>query len=140
MPVRRANAVWEGTLKDGKGSMKFGSFEGPYSFASRFEQGEGTNPEELIGAAHAGCFSQALSLELTQKGHEPKRLATTAEVHLNKKGDGFAIEEIQLSVVGEVDGIDENTFMEIANAAGQNCPVSKALDGVKISVKANLRS
>lgn len=140
MPVRKANAVWQGDLPQGKGTVSFGSFEGPYSFASRFEQGKGTNPEELIAAAHAGCFAQALSHELAQKGHTPDKIATAAEVSLEKQGEGFAITSVQLSVVGEVPGITEQEFVKTAEGASKNCPVSKALAGVQISLKADLRS
>lgn len=138
MPVRRANAVWEGDLQKGKGTMSFGSFKGPYSFASRFRQGDGTNPEELIGAAHAGCFAMELSHELAQKGHAPDRIAATAEVSLEKQGEGFAITSVQLSVEGVVPGVDEREFLKVAEEAGKNCPVSRALAGVQVSVTAKL--
>src|SRR3954453_22809300 len=98
MPARIGSAVWEGTLKEGKGTMKLGSgaYRGPYSFQSRFESGSGTNPEELIAAAHAGCFSMALAHALSQAGHPPRRVQTTAKVHLEKTADGFAIPRIDL--------------------------------------------
>src|SRR3954464_9295095 len=98
MPVRKANAVWEGGLKDGHGTVKLGSgaFEGRYSFGSRFEEAGGTNPEELLGAAHAGCFSMALSAGLGRAGFEPRRIATSAKVHLEKVGEGFKITKIEL--------------------------------------------
>src|SRR2546421_9391235 len=98
MPVRNADATWEGGLKGGKGKVKLGSgsYEGDYSFTSRFEQGGGTNPEELIGAAHAGCYSMALSAMLERAGHVPTRVHTTAKVHIEKVGDGFKITRIQL--------------------------------------------
>src|SRR5579884_3131484 len=104
MPTRNADAVWEGNLKDGKGTMKLagGAYEGPYSFASRFEQGKGTNPEELIAAAHAGCFSMALSHGLAQAGFTPKRVHTTAKVHLEKGAEGFSIPKIDLQTEAEV--------------------------------------
>src|SRR3970040_1183436 len=99
MAKRTASAVWQGTIKEGKGSVKLGSgaFEGQYSFASRFEEGAGTNPEELIGAAHAGCFSMALSAGLGRAGYTPRRISTTATVHLNKVDDAFRITSIDLS-------------------------------------------
>ena len=140
MPVRKAHAVWEGDLRKGKGTMQFGSFQGPYSFSSRFEDGKGANPEELIGAAFAGCFSMALSDELAQKGHAPERVATNADVHLEKAGEGFAIEAIHLSVQGKVPGLQEEVFKKTAEAASVNCPVAKALAGTKISVEAVLQS
>ncbi len=98
MATRKANAVWEGGLEQGKGTVSLGSgaFEGNYSFKSRFEDGQGTNPEELIGAAHAGCYSMALSVALEQAGHAPERVSTKAHVHLTKEGDGFTINKIDL--------------------------------------------
>jgi osmotically inducible protein OsmC len=140
MPVRNAEAVWEGTLKKGRGSMKFGSgaFEGTYSFASRFEDGKGTNPEELIGAAHAGCFSMAFSLFLEQAGFEARRIATTAKVHIEKVGEGFKITHIDLKTEATVQGVDEEKFRELAEAAKNECPVSRALSGTTISLEARL--
>ncbi len=140
MPIRKAEAVWEGNLKKGKGSMKFGSgaFEGSYSFASRFEQGPGTNPEELIGAAHAGCFSMALSMVLEMAGYVPESIHTIARVHIDKVGDGFKITTIELETEGRVPGIDEKVFREKAEDAKKGCPVSVALAGVEIKVQATL--
>lgn len=138
MPQRKADAVWKGDLKSGKGTMKFGSgaFEGAYSFASRFEEGTGTNPEELIGAAHAGCFSMALSNELAQAGFTPQSVETTANVTLDA-GAG-AITKINLKVSANVPDIDNDKFQEFADGAKNNCPVSKALAGVDIAVDASL--
>ncbi len=140
MVTRTAEAVWEGNLKEGKGTMSLGSgaFEGQYSFASRFEQGEGTNPEELIGAAHAGCFSMALSLGLAKDGFEPERIHTTAKVKLEKVDDGFKITHITLNTEGKVPGISKEKFQEHAQAAKEGCPVSKALEGVEIDLNAKL--
>jgi osmotically inducible protein OsmC len=140
MPTRKAEAVWEGNLKKGKGSMKFGSgaFEGKYSFASRFEEGPGTNPEELIGAAHAGCFSMFLSAVLEMAGFAPERIHTNARVHIDKVGEGFKITTIELDTEGKVPGIDEKTFRERAEDAKKGCPVSMALTGVEIRLKASL--
>ncbi len=140
MPVRKAEAVWEGNLKKGKGSMKFGSgaFEGSYSFASRFEQGPGTNPEELIGAAHAGCFSMAFSGVLETAGYVPERIHTVARVHIDKAGEGFKITTIELETEGRVPGIDEKMFREKAEDAKKGCPVSVALAGVEIKLQAKL--
>src|SRR3989454_2800686 len=117
MAKRTANAVWEGTLREGKGTVKLGSgaFTGQYSFASRFEEGTGTNPEELIGAAHAGCFSMALAAGLTKAGFNPKRISTNASVSLEKVGEAFKITTIQLDTEAEVTGIDESAFLEQAN-------------------------
>src|SRR3954462_7046311 len=108
MPVRRAEAQWEGSLQAGKGVMRLGggAYQGPYSFASRFEDGKGTNPEELIAAAHAGCFSMAFSNQLAKAGFTPKRVSTTANVHLVKGEAGFSIPTIELVTEGEVPGID----------------------------------
>jgi lipoyl-dependent peroxiredoxin len=142
MPVRRAEAVWEGNLMKGKGKMKLGSgaFEGAYSFASRFEEGTGTNPEELIGAAHAGCFSMALSLFLERAGHVPESIHTKAKVHIDKAGEGFRITTIELQTEAKVPGMDEKTFLAQAEAAKKGCPVSQALTGVEIKLNATLLS
>ena len=140
MPVRKAEAVWEGNLKEGKGKMKLGSgaFEGAYSFASRFEDAMGTNPEELIGAAHAGCFSMALSLFLGNAGYLPERISTVARVRLDKVGEGFKITKIDLETEAKIPDIDEKKFMEQAEAAKKGCPVSQALAGTEITLKAKL--
>jgi lipoyl-dependent peroxiredoxin len=140
MPTSKANARWEGTLKTGQGTMKVGSgaFEGAYSFATRFEGRPGTNPEELIGAAHAGCFSMALSLLLEQAGHPPRWIETSAEVTLGPVGDGFAITDIRLKTKADVPGMDPKAFREQAEAAKKGCPVSKALAGTKIELEAAL--
>jgi osmotically inducible protein OsmC len=140
MAQRTADAVWEGGLKDGKGNMKLGSgaWEGRYSFGSRFEEAGGTNPEELIGAALAGCFSMALAAGLGRDGHQPQNIATSARVHLEKQEAGFAITRIELTTRGTVPGIDEAAFRAAAEATKSACPVSKALAGVQISVDASL--
>lgn len=140
MPIRSAMAVWEGNLKKGKGRMEIGAgvFKGSYSFASRFEQGPGTNPEELIAAAHAGCFSMALSLELEQAGYLAEHIHTVAKVHIERAGKGFKITTIELETEGKVPGIDEKTFREKAEAAKKGCPVSMALAGVDIKLAATL--
>lgn len=138
MPVRKAEAVWEGSLREGNGVMKLGSgaFDGPYSFATRFEEEPGTNPEELIGAAHAGCFSMFLSAVLTNAGFPPKHIHTTAKVHLGQVDGAPWITKIELTTEAEVPGVDEATFMEKVEASKTGCPVSKALAGVK-EVKVN---
>ena len=140
MATRTGTAVWEGTLKSGKGNMKLGSgaFEGAYSFASRFENGSGTNPEELIGAAEAGCFSMALSLGLEKAGFPPKRIATTATVKLEQSGGSFRITTIDLETEADVPGIDDAKFQEQAEQTKKNCPVSVALSGTLINLKATL--
>jgi lipoyl-dependent peroxiredoxin len=140
MAVRFAEAQWEGNLKKGKGKVKLGSgaFEGDYSFGSRFEAARGTNPEELIGAAHAGCFSMALSMILELAGYTADRIHTTARVSIDKVGEGFKITSIELDTEGKVPGIDEKTFKEKAEAAKKGCPVSVALSSVDIKLKARL--
>ena len=142
MPVREAEAVWEGSLQDGKGTMKMasGAYEGAYSFSSRFEEGTGTNPEELIAAAHAGCFSMALSGGLSRAGHPPARVQTTAGVHLEKGEAGFSITRIHLRTEAEVPGIDDAAFQEQAETAKKNCPVSRLLTGAEITLDATLIS
>jgi lipoyl-dependent peroxiredoxin len=140
MPVRSAEAVWEGDLRGGRGRMKFGSgaFDGQYSFSSRFEEGAGTNPEELIGAAHAGCFSMAFAGALAKAGFVPTRVNTTADVHLEKVGDGNSITRIILRTQAEVPGISEEKFQEVAQGAKKNCPVSRALAAIDIGLEARL--
>jgi len=142
MPTRKAEAEWKGNLKDGKGSLKTqsGAFNGSYSFASRFEEAGGTNPEELIAAAHAGCFSMALSGGLSKAGHAPTSVRTEARVHLEKVGDGFGITRIDLSTDADVPGITEADFQEQATKAKENCPISKALKAVEITLDARLKS
>jgi osmotically inducible protein OsmC len=140
MPTRRADARWEGSLQEGRGTMRMatGSYEGPFSFESRFEEGDGTNPEELIAAAHAGCFSMALSGELGRAGYEPESVETTAKVHIDKVDAGFKITRIELETEARVPGIDESEFQQQAEAAKENCPVSQALAGADISLSARL--
>jgi len=141
MPVRTSTAQWHGTLKQGQGSMKLGSgaYEGPYSYPSRFEDGQGTNPEELLGAAHAGCFSMMLSMLLEQAGYPPTRIETLAKVFLDPvKAGGFGITHITLYTKAEVPGIDAETFNKQAMAAKDGCPVSRALAGTVINVEPTL--
>ena len=156
MPVRKAEAQWNGTLLEGNGHMKMatGSYDGPFTFKSRMENGEGTNPEELIAAAHAGCFSMAFSATVGKTGFTPrsvhttatvgkagftpKRVHTTASVHFDKVEAGFAITSIDLETEAKIDGIDEAKFQELAEAAKKGCPVSKALAGTTINLKAKL--
>lgn len=140
MPIRKADAEWFGKVTDGRGHMKLGSgaFDGPYSFQSRMQDGAGTNPEELIGAAHAGCFSMALSAVITQAGLTPTRIHTKAGVHLDKVGDAWAIPKIDLETEGEVPGIAQAKFQEYAETAKKNCPVSKLYAGAEITLKATL--
>ena len=141
MPNRSATATWEGTLKEGKGTVGVGSglWEGPYSFASRFvdEKPQATNPEELLGASHAACFAMAFSNELAKAGHAPTRVAAEAKVTLSTDG-GAHIAGIALSCQAEVPGIDEDAFATIAEQAKQGCPISKALASVPITLDARL--
>ncbi|HHP7239011.1 OsmC family protein [Longibacter sp.] len=143
MPTRKANAKWEGDLQSGNGHMavESGAFSGAFSFHSRFEDGEATNPEELIGAAHAGCFSMALSNLLAEAGHTPDRVETTADVTLEMLEDGGpTITKIHLTTEGSVPGLDEAAFQDFVDKAKVGCPVSKALAGPDITVDATLTS
>lgn len=140
MVTRTSQAEWRGPLASGEGSVRLGSggFEGRYAFSSRFEDGPGTNPEELLGAAHAACFSMALSLVLGQAGFTPRRISTTAAVDIEPSADGFAIPRIRLTTEADVPGIDLAAFTDHAEAAKRGCPVSKALTGVRISLVSHL--
>ena len=137
MPVRNAEAEWQGDLTGGKGRMRLGggAFEGAYSYSSRFEEGRGTNPEELIGAAHAGCFSMQFAGLLTKAGHAPERVHTRARVHIDKVGDGFRITRIELDCEVTVPGMDAAAAREQAEAAKKSCPVSQALGGMDIRLE-----
>lgn len=140
MPTRTANAEWQGDLQNGKGHMRLGSgaFDGPYDFRSRMGDGAGTNPEELIGAAHAGCFSMALAAQLGGAGFTPDSIKTDAKVHFGPVEGGFAISKIELDTEARVPGIEAAAFQEQAEGAKKNCPVSKALAGVEITLTATL--
>ena len=137
MAIRNASAVWNGTLKEGNGTMKLGSgaFEGAFTFSSRFEEGTGTNPEELVGAAQAGCFSMFLASVLTDAGFPPVQIRTSAKVHL---GDGPRITLIELDTEAEVPNVDEQTFLEKVETSKMNCPISLALTGPELRVSARL--
>ena len=137
MAVRNASAVWNGTLKEGDGTMKLGSgaFEGVFTYASRFEEGPGTNPEELVGAAQAGCFSMYLAAQLTEAGYPPKQIRTSAKVHLEA---GPRITLIELDTEAEVPNVDEKTFQEKVDYSKKNCPISLALSGPELQVSARL--
>src|SRR3989441_13353850 len=140
MAVRTSEAEWRGDLQSGKGVMKVGSgaYEGAYTFASRFESGPGTNPEELIGAAHAGCYSMALSNGLAKAGYTPTRVHTTARVTLDRTEQGFGITNIHLTTEGEVPGISAEEFKNQAESAKTGCPISKALAATDITLDARL--
>jgi len=138
---RSASAVWKGGLKDGKGSISTESgvlANAPYGFQARFEGGKGTNPEELLGAAHAGCFTMALTALLARQQLAPTRIHTTARVHLEQSAGGFSIPRIELQTRATIPGLDAEKFAALAADAKQNCPVSKALAGVEISLDAKL--
>ncbi len=137
MTTRTSSAEWKGTLKEGAGTMKLasGAYEGPFTFASRFESGKGTNPEELIGAAHAGCYSMFLSALITGAGFTPTRIATSATVHLT---EGPTISLIELNTEAEIPGLSEELFQEKALEAKQKCPVSKVLAATEIKLTARL--
>jgi osmotically inducible protein OsmC len=140
MPIRQSEGIWEGTLKTGQGKMRIGTggFEVDYSFPSRFDNGIGTNPEELLGAAHAGCYSMALSQLIAKAGFTPKNIHTRAKVHLDQSVKGLAISRMELDTTADVPGMDEKTFLKQAQEAKINCPVSRALAGVDISLEAKL--
>ena len=141
MPVRSSSAVWNGNLLQGSGTMKLGSgaYEGKYSFPSRFESGQGTNPEELIAAAHAGCFSMALSSELGKLGVTAESIRTTAAVSLEKTDAGFTITSVHLDLKAKIPGADKETFEKAANNAKKGCPVSRVLNA-EITLDAVLES
>src|SRR6185369_3472247 len=141
MPTRKAEAEWKGNLAEGSGRLRVGSgaFDGPYSFKSRFEEGQSaTNPEELIGAAHAGCFTMALTAQLSRAGLTPTRIHTEARVKLEKIGDAFSITEIALETEAQIPNIDDTKFQEYARGAKENCPLSKALASTPIRMTAKL--
>ncbi|RAK35482.1 osmotically inducible protein OsmC [Actinoplanes lutulentus] len=141
MPIRTASARWEGNLTEGSGTVKTGKggLQGNYSFKSRFEEGEGTNPEELIAAAHSGCFSMAFSKGLADAGFTPTSVETVAKVRMDKVDGGFGVTGIELETVGDVPGIDDTTFQKIAEGAKENCPISKLLSpGAPITLVAKL--
>jgi osmotically inducible protein OsmC len=141
MPIRTASARWQGNFTDGSGTVKTGKggLQGNYSAKSRFEEGEGTNPEELIAAAHSGCFSMAFSKGLADAGFTPTSVETTAKVHLDKTDAGMTVTRIDLETVGDVPGIDAADFQKIAEGAKENCPISRLLSpGAEISLNATL--
>lgn len=140
MPTRKAHAIWNGTLKDGSGEMSVesGSYRGSYTAGMRFGNDKGTNPEELIGAANAGCFSMAFSLLLEENGYLAESIDTDAEVTIEKSGDGFRITKVHLRTRGKVPVIDAVQFRALAEQAKQGCPVSRALTGTTITLDAEL--
>lgn len=140
MPVRSAQAVWEGSSREGKGTVRAegGGFEGPYSYGSRFEEGAGTNPEELLAAAHAACFAMALSSRLTKAGTPPQRIQASSHVAIEKVEGDWAVTGIRLEVEAHVPGASQGDFDRLAEDARANCPIARALRAVPITLKANL--
>jgi lipoyl-dependent peroxiredoxin len=140
MTIRKAEAEWIGSLREGRGelALESGAFRGPYTFKARFEEGKETNPEELLGAAHAGCFTMALTALLARQQLAPTRIHTTASVHLEQAAGGFAIPRIELRTRASIPGLTAEKFAALAADAKQNCPVSKALAGVEITLDAAL--
>ncbi len=141
MAIRSATARWEGTLKEGAGKLSLGSgaFEGQYSFSTRFEEGTGTNPEELLGAAHAGCFAMALNAALERAGHTPNYVHADAKVHLNRVDDALTINQVDLIVEAEVPGVDDATFQQFATDAKNTCIISRALNIPEVTLQATLK-
>ncbi len=138
MSVRSAKSLWNGTLKDGKGTMNFSNYSGPYSFVSRFEEGEGTNPEELVGAAHSGCYSMFLAALISGEGLVPESVETTASVHLGKDETGPVITTIELNSQVKCDGLSQEKFNELAAAAKEKCPISRLVAAADIKLTASL--
>ena len=138
MAIRKAKAEWSGTLKEGRGTMNFSNYSGPFSFVSRFEEGEGTNPEELVGAAQAGCFSMFLSALISGEGYTPDNIRTTATVHLEKDQIGPIISTIELNCEVKCAGLSQDKFHELASAAKEKCPVSRLYAGTNIKLEAKL--
>lgn len=141
MPIRTASAQWQGNLTEGSGTIRTGKggLQGNYSFKSRFEEGEGTNPEELIGAAHAGCFSMALSKAVADAGHPATSVDTTTKVHFDKTDAGMTVTRIDLETVADIPGLDTSEFTKLAEAAKANCPISRLLSpGAEITLNARL--
>jgi len=138
MSVRTAKSQWKGTLASGKGTMNFSNYSGPFTFKSRFEEGEGTNPEELIGAAHSGCYSMFLAALLSGEKLEPESVETTATVHLGKDDKGPVITNIELVSQVKCEGISQEKFQELAQAAKEGCPISRLVAAADIKLTASL--
>ena len=138
MATRKATARWNGTLKDGNGVMKYGEVEGPFTFASRFEEGKGTNPEELVGAVHSGCFSMYLAAIIGADDFKPKSIQTTASIHLGED-NGPKITSIDLDCEADIPGLDAEKFAQYAQTAKEKCPISRLFAGTKINLSAKLK-
>ncbi len=141
MPIRKASAIWTGNLKEGNGTISLvdGRFSQPYSFTSRFGEGTGTNPDELMGAALAGCYSMALAGNLAKAGFSPVNIETQAHVHIEKVGEGFKVTQIELHTQVRTLDMDEVKFMEIAETTKKTCPIAQALQGTEITLAAELK-
>ena len=140
MAVRTVSATWNGTLKEGNGKMRITGYEGPFTFASRFESGEGTNPEELVGAAHAGCYSMFLSALISGEGLAPESIDTSATVHLGKDDVGPVVSKIELSCKVKCEGLSQEKFSELTAAAKEKCPISRLVSAADIQLDAELLS
>lgn len=138
MSVRTARSQWNGTLKEGKGTMNFSNYSGPYTYKSRFEEGAGTNPEELVGAAHSGCYSMFLAALISGEGLTPQQVETTAKVHLGKDDTGPVVTTIELDCQVKCDGLSQEKFKELAQAAKEKCPISRLVAAADIRLTANL--
>jgi osmotically inducible protein OsmC len=138
MSIRKAKSQWNGTLKDGKGTMNFSNYSGPYTFKSRFEEGTGTNPEELVGAAHSGCYSMFLAALISGEGFTPESVETTAKVHLGKDETGPVITTIELECQVTCEGLSQEKFKELAAAAKVGCPISRLVAAADIKLSATL--
>ena len=138
MSKRTAQAKWNGTLKEGKGVMQFSNYNGPYTFASRFEEGDGTNPEELVGAAHAGCYSMFLSALISNENLNPESIETTATVHLERDDVGPVIKLIELNTKVKCAGLSQEKFSELAKSAKEKCPISRLYTPTEIKLNATL--
>lgn len=140
MSVRTARSLWNGTLKEGKGTMNFSNYSGPYTYKSRFEEGAGTNPEELVGAAHSGCYSMFLAALISGEGLTPEQVETTAKVHLGKDDTGPVVTTIELDCQVKCDGLSQDKFKELAQAAKEKCPISRLVAAADIRLTATLTS
>ena len=138
MSVRKAKSEWNGTLKDGKGTMNFSNFRGPFTFKSRFEEGDGTNPEELVGAAHSGCFSMFLAALISGEGLTPESVETTATVNLGKDDTGPVITKIELDSQVRCEGLSQEKFDELSLAAKAKCPISRLVAPTEVKLTAKL--
>lgn len=138
MSVRTAKSAWTGTLKDGQGTMNFSNYSGPFTFKSRFEEGSGTNPEELVGAAHSGCYSMFLAALISGEGLEPESVETTAKVKLGKDETGPLVTNIDLETIVKCSGLSQEKFAELAQAAKEKCPISRLVSSAEVSLDAKL--